>query len=151
VLEQYIRSSSKESHIISCRRPLCTPSHGFHQPKLPPEQAKNTLLPLGPSWCSPPAPFAVLLARAHPVGPHSILSSSATTSSFYGVQEQEPAIPGLYAGQDPKPTLAVSQGTQIMCPHPWSVVLFFSQPETRLSEVWDTHSQTPCVHLHDQP
>jgi hypothetical protein len=33
--EQWSRSSSKELHLISLRRPPCTPSHVLHQAKLP--------------------------------------------------------------------------------------------------------------------
>jgi hypothetical protein len=53
MLEQWSRSSSKEPHLISHRRPLCVLSHSHHQAKLPywanqglssPRESAGTLL-----------------------------------------------------------------------------------------------------------
>ena len=42
MLEQWSRSSSKEPHLISHRRPLFILSHGHHKPKPPTKQAKDS-------------------------------------------------------------------------------------------------------------
>jgi hypothetical protein len=55
--EQWSRSSSKELHLISHRRPLSVPSQGLHQGKPPTEQAKDSLISSGPSQSHPTPPF----------------------------------------------------------------------------------------------
>jgi hypothetical protein len=42
MLEQWNKPSSKESHLISHRRPLFILSHGHHKPKPPTKQAKDS-------------------------------------------------------------------------------------------------------------
>ena len=62
VLEQWNSLFSKcFGGYISLRRPVCTPSHSYHQAKLPVEQANDSLIPLGPIWSSPLAPFSSAL------------------------------------------------------------------------------------------
>jgi len=54
-------SFSRAGGLVSCRKPLRAPSQGLHQCKLPAKQAKDPLIPVGPSWSPLPAFFPSVL------------------------------------------------------------------------------------------
>ena len=73
---------------------------------------------------SPPALSPLALGQNPPVGPHSVLSSSAA-SSVCSVQELEPAISGLHVAPGThKPAPGSSPGTSDCNPHPWCGFLY---------------------------
>jgi hypothetical protein len=92
MLEQWSRSSSKEPHLISCRRPPCILRHFFNQAK--PETLLSTW---DPAELSFPTPFSHRpQARASPSGPtpfSALLRHPATSAVPKTLRTHHPRPP----------------------------------------------------------
>ena len=82
--EQWSRSLSKELCLISCRRPLSTPSQGLHQ-----VMPRMLAHPCGTQLKLSPPPLSLCPRARFREGPHSVLRSSTASSGIWGVQESE--------------------------------------------------------------
>jgi hypothetical protein len=85
------------------------------------------------SWCSPLAPFPLVLGQSQPADPHSVLSSSRASSRICSVLS-------LRAGLETPSQFQQVHGDLRLC---------FSIPEARSSgfsqAAWGARSQTSCL------
>jgi hypothetical protein len=131
------RSPSASSHPKPSSQPSSKPEI-LSSPRATARALSSSLFPQTPGQSLPPQSL------------HSILSSSPVVSA---VPKRErtccpwhPCRP-----RDPKPILAGPWGPQNALPHPQNRALWLLTTRSTPGSMWDAHSQTSQVHLHEWP
>ena len=109
------------------------------KPSHPPEQAKDSLLPAGPSF--PLAP-----GQSQSEGLHSVLSSSAASSSVWGVQESENLKSQAFVRVGLLSQLQHFPRGTSDCASPapeWGAIASYNLPPTLLDGVGNEQSKLP--------
>ena len=142
--EQWSRSLSKELCLISCRRPLSTPSQGLHQ-----VMPRMLAHPCGTQLKLSPPPLSLCPRARFREGPHSVLRSSTASSGIWGVQESENlrSLDSVHTQRPPPANSRVPGDLRLTSPTPEAGLLGFSWPDTCHVPSWGKHSQNFHVPL----